>query len=176
MSIVPKGKYRARAREWVLTEIGEKGTPAVAVEFVFSDESLGSIRWDGWLSDAAFDRTIESLRHCGWTGDDLSDLDGLDANEVELVVEDDDYNGKTYSKVKWVNRAGSLAHKSPLTGDKAKFFAKQMQARIRALDASKPAPGPRTAPKAQSARRSSAPSGPVDEREPPPLSDDDITW
>jgi len=178
---IPNGTYRARAKEWVLAEIGANSTTAVSIKFHFEDPELGSIVWDGWLTEKTFDRTIESLRYCGWEGNDLSELHGLDANDVDLVIEQEEYEGRTYPKVKWVNRAGGLAHKTPLTGDKAKFFAAQMKDRIKALDASKAAaPGPRSAPKNQSARRSAAPpasqAGPVDDREPPPLSDDDIPW
>jgi hypothetical protein len=172
VSEILNGKYRARAKEWVLAEIGANSTPAVSVEFVFSDPALGKITWDGWLSDAAADRTLESLRYCGWEGDDLTELRGLDANEVELVIEQEDYQGRSYPKVKWVNRGGGLAHKTPLTGDKARFFAQQMKDRIRALDASKGAPRSAAKPGASQSRRGPS-SGPP---EPPPFSDDDIPF
>jgi hypothetical protein len=172
VSEIQNGTYRARAKEWVLAEIGANSTTAVSIQFAFADPALGSIVWDGWLTEKTFDRTIESLRHCGWEGSDLSELQGLDANEVDLVIEQEEYEGRVYPKVKWVNRAGGLAHKTPLSGDKAKFFALQMKEKIKAFDASKGALPPRTAPKSQSARRS-APAGPP---EPPPLSDDDIPW
>ena len=164
MSNIPNGKYRAKAKEWLLTEIGANATPAVSVDFVFSDPELGKIIWDGWLTDAAADRTLEALRYCGWEGTDINDLQGLDANEVELVIEQEDYNGRSYPKVKWVNRAGGLAHKTPLVGDKARAFAQTMKDRIRALDAAK---GTRPAAKSQSR---SGPAGP----DAPPLTDDDL--
>lgn len=163
---IPNGTYRARAKEWILTEIGEKNTPAVSIEFGFSDPSLGNatIAWDGWLTEKAADRTIESLRYCGWEGLDLTELQGLDRNEVDLVIEAEEYEGRTYPKVKWVNRAGGLSHKVPLTGDRARFFAEQMKLRIRAFDA-------------QAGKRTrSAPSQQSGPPEPPPLSDDDLPF
>lgn len=172
MSQIPNGTYRAKALEWVLAEIGEKNTPAVSIEFGFLDPELGKITWDGWLTEKAADRTIESLRYCGWQGEDLSDLHGLDANEVDLVIEAEEYEGRTYPKVKWVNRAGGLSHKTPLTGDKARFFAQMMKDRIRALDASKGAPRSAAKPQASQSRRGPS-SGPP---EPPPLSDEDIPF
>jgi hypothetical protein len=176
--LVPVGTYRAKALQWVLTEIGEKKTPAVAIEFAFVDPELGKITWDGWLSEKALERTVESLRHCGWEGSDVSELHGLDANEVELVIEHEEYEGNTYAKVRWVNRGGGLSHKTPLSGHAAKFFASQLKDKIKALDASKGATAPRTAPKSQSARRSAPTSSadPAGPPEPPPLSDDDIPW
>ncbi|NMG22528.1 hypothetical protein [Brasilonema bromeliae] len=118
------GKYRAKAVDVMLGESGVKGTPYVGVEFkvVEQGESLGeTVKWSGWLSEKAgpsgktvAERTIESLRACGWTGDDLgcfaTGLHGLDANEVEIVVEmkpydgpNDSHKGKSFPEVKWVN-------------------------------------------------------------------------
>lgn len=131
------GKYRAKATAWTLAESGQ-GTPEVAVAFQFSDPDLGnkSITWHGYLSDKTYQRTVESLRICGWTGDDLSDLAGLDANEVELVVENEEYEGEVNPKVRWVNRiGGGLAVKAPMTPEKAKTFAASMRTKIRAFDA-----------------------------------------
>lgn len=165
------GKYRAKAKEWTLGEAGDKGTPEVAVYFVFTDSELAGqgITWHGFLTDAAADRTIQSLRYCGWTGDDLSNLTGLDANEVELVIENETYEGKTYLRVQWVNKPGGLAVKAPMTGDKAKAFAASMRDRIRALDA---AGGVKRQPAAAKNSRP-AQSGPP---EPPPLTDADIPF
>lgn len=114
------GTYTARASEVMLGTSKEKGTPFVGVMFtVTGGEYAGQkVKWEGWLTERTAERTIESLQHCGWTGDDLSELtkglQGLDQNEVELVVEmepydgpDDAKRGKSYPKVKWVNRAGS---------------------------------------------------------------------
>ncbi|HVO30759.1 MAG TPA: hypothetical protein VMV18_08485 [bacterium] len=138
------GTYKAKASTWALAE-SSKGTPEVAVEFVLTHPDMQgrSITWHGYLSEKTFNRTVESLRYCGWKGDDLSDLSGLDANEVSLVVENEEYEGETHPRVKWVNRAGGLAVKAPMSGDKAKAFAASMRERVRAFDAAKgnkPAP------------------------------------
>jgi len=133
------GTYRAKARTWALAE-SSKGTPEAAVEFVIiapADFAGQSITWHGYLSEAAFARSVESLRHCGWKGDDLSDLAGLDANEVDIVIANEEYEGETHAKVRWVNKAGGLAVKSPMTPDKAKAFAAAMKGQVRAVDISK---------------------------------------
>jgi hypothetical protein len=166
-----KGKFKARAKTglWGLGATSS-GNKEVAVLFDILDESAeySSLTWRGYLSDAAFERTIESLRICGWEGDDLSKLEGLDKNEVELVVEEEEYEGKIQTKVRWVNRLGSLSIKAPLEGDQLKSFAAAMQSRIRALDASK---GKKT--NGASKPSSPPPSGPP---EPPPLTDADIPF
>jgi hypothetical protein len=165
-------RYAARAKTWGLGETS-KGTEQIAVEFeILTEEAeFNHITWFGYFSDKTFERTIESLRHCGWTGHDLTDLTGLDANEVELVIEDeDDEDGNPRARVRWVNRKGGLALKAPLTGDKAKTFAASMRDKIKALDAS--AGRPTQAKPVATAKR--PPVGAHGIQTPPPLTDDDL--
>lgn len=151
-------KYLARAEQWGLGETSTgKEQVAVSFKILTPDADIKSIAWHGYFTPQALDRTIESLRICGWEGNDLSDLRGFDKNEVALVIDDEDYNGETRAKVKWINRAGGgLALKTPLSGDKLKAFALSMVGQIRGLDT-----------KAQKPRSSASP---------PPLTDDDVPW
>lgn len=130
--------FAAKAKSWGLGEAGT-GKEQVAVEFETLTEGadVKSITWFGYFTENTWERTIESLRYCGWKGEDLSDLSGLDANEVDLVIEDEEYQGNTYAKVQWVNRRGGLALKAPLTVERAKSFAASMKDKIKALEASK---------------------------------------
>lgn len=155
-----KRTYRAKAREWGLGETGT-GKEQVAVEFTILTEGATEqgLVWYGYFTEATLERTIESLRHMGWKGDDPSDgLPGLDANEVDIVVENEEFEGRTYAKVQWVNRPGGLAIKAPLAPEKAKAFGAAMRERIRAIDASK---GERKAaqPKAANGSAGAAPAG-----------------
>ena len=160
--------YKAKAKQWALAESSTgKEQVAVLFEILTPDAAEKHLTWYGFFTEATADRTIESLRYCGWQGDDLLDLTGLDTNEVELVVEDEEYEGKINVRVQWINRVAALSLKVPLTGDKAKAFAAAMKGKIRALDA---AGGKRTPSKPAS---SSAPAGPP---EPPPLTDADIPF
>jgi len=158
---IPNGKFLARAKTWVLAEIGEKETPAVSVEFVLS-ESAGeyaglAVTWDGWLTDASYQRTVESLRHCGWEDQDIGDIQGLD-KEVELVIESEEYEGRTYPRVRWVNKPGGVHAKPPMSPERKKSFAAAMSEKIRAFDAAKGRPAPKPA---------NGPTGPRSP-EPPP--------
>lgn len=159
---IKNGTYRAKARTWALGETS-KGTPEAAVEFIFTHPDMegASITWHGYLSESTFDRTVEGLRHCGWTGDDLANMEGLDANEVDLVIENEEYEGKTRPKVRWVNKAGGLALKERMAPEKAKTFAASMRGRIRAADAAK---GVKPA------------NGGGKPAEPPPMDDSDIPF
>jgi hypothetical protein len=172
--------YRAKATLWDLGET-ETGKEQVAVEFMIltPDADVDRITWFGFFTEKTFDRTIESLRIMGWTGNDLSDLQGLDTNEVDLVIADEEYKGKWTPKVRWVNRAGGFALKAPLSGEKKKAFAAQMRDRIKAFDASSGEPKPKAAPAQQPRRETRGANAgrpiPFDDA-PPPMTDDDIPF
>lgn len=161
---------RSKAQEWTLGE-SESGKVYLAVSFKVKDTDGEEkfLGWRGFFTDATTERTIESMRAMGFEGDDMTNLVGLDKNEVDLVVEDEEYEGKTYARVQWVNKPRGPMVKTVLEGDKAKAFAASMKAAFRAHDA---AGGKRTNTKPAA---SSAPQG--DRRpEPPPLSDADIPF
>lgn len=168
-----KRTYRAKASRGQLGETS-KHNPEVAVLFeIITEAPESALTWHGYFTEATTERTIESLRIAGWKGDDLMDFEAgytfpADAPEVDLVVEDEEYEGKTYARVQWVNRVASLSVKTPLTGDKARAFAASMRDKFRAFDAAK---GVRTP------ARPAAPVKPNGQPpEPPPLTDADIPF
>lgn len=125
---IKAGTYKARG---VVAALGftAGGKEQVAVQLaILSEGHEGeTVTWFGYFSDAATDRTLESLRHLGWQGDDLFDLTGIDGNEVSIVLEEDDYNGKTSIKVKWINEIRGLTLKAPMTDAQAKAFSARMK-------------------------------------------------
>lgn len=111
-----KGTYRAKALETMIGKSSKKGTPFVGVMFgITAGEFEGQkVKWEGYLTEATAERTLESFQHMGWTGDDVSVFakpEGIKAltNEVDLVVEMEpsEDGTKHYPKVQWVNRVGS---------------------------------------------------------------------
>lgn len=145
------GTYRAKA---VRAELGETNTGNVQVGIAFqltAEEYSGQkLTWYGTFTDKAMPITLKALRTAGWKGEDVSDLSsigGPDAPEVDLVVENEEYQGQWRTKVKWVNAAGGPMMKTALTGDKAKAFAAKMRGAVLAFDkaagATKAAPSPR---------------------------------
>jgi len=134
----PEGKYLARAISGDLGFTNE-GNEQVAIEFELLDEAYAGqrITWHGSFSEkkgeakfTPLEHTIKSLRACGWTGDDLSDLTGIDANEVQLTIEHSEYKGKVSAKVRWVNKLGGLALKTPLSETQKKAFAAKMRGKV----------------------------------------------
>jgi hypothetical protein len=161
--MLEKGFYRARAVEYALGKT-EKGNRQVAVRFqTFDSEDRPGeqITWYGYFTEKTAERTLESLQHCGWEGDDITDLAGIERNEVQLVVEHEEYEGKTHARVAWVNRAGGggIAIKAPLDEAEKVDFAREVKAKLLAMRQ-----GQRRAPAARSAS-SRAP-------EPPPIATD----
>lgn len=121
-----QGTHKARAKQWDLGH-SDTGKEQIAVMFEITEgEHAGKhITWFGYFTDATIDRTFDSLRHMGWTSDNIAELDGLNTNEVEIVIEPEEYQGKWNDKVKWVNRPSRLALKNQMNDrDKAAFAAR----------------------------------------------------
>lgn len=135
MARVSKGTYPAVARKWDLgtTKSQREDNQVVAVQFeIMEGEFAGSfLTWRGYFTEKAEKRTLESLRHCGWTCNDLSVLTGMGSTQVEIVVDDEQgQDGKTYTKVQWVNRAGGAAGiklNAPMDERQKKAFAARMK-------------------------------------------------
>lgn len=133
------GKYRAFPVEATLGMTGT-GKEQIAVQFQIVGHE-NKVTWYGYFTDKTFERTIESLRYCGWEGSELTDF-GYDKplpegfnKEVELVLDyEDDLEGNPRLKVRWVNGGGGIAVSDPLNAQGAQAFANTMKAKILALD------------------------------------------
>ena len=135
--MIEAGTYEARPITAALGQTkGDK--PCVGVEFEL--DTGAHISWFGYFTEKTTERTIESLRFCGWTGQDLDDLREIGSKDkltVQLVIEHEEYDGKTTAKVQWVNRGGGLRLSKPLEGQAAKAFAAQMKGAVVAYDQAK---------------------------------------
>lgn len=87
------------------------------------------------------ERSIESLMHFGFAGDDLDLLQDADETKcaellpevVEYVCAPEEYNGDWSLKVKWVNKPGrgKFTPKKKLEGSDLKAFSAQMKNALR---------------------------------------------
>lgn len=160
--IIPKGIYRALPLE---LELGTASTGAeqVAVRFeLLSGGQEGKrIVWYGFFTEKTAERTIESLRHMGWKGVDLSDLSTA-KEECSIVVDhEQDKDGNFFARVKWVNAAGGPMMKNIMDDSAKKAFALRMRALAAATTGQQ---GPRAKPNGQTGGRPP---------EPPPHTDAD---
>lgn len=155
--MIDEQTVRARAVEGALGT-ASNGTEQVGVQFVLLEgpDEGKNITWYGFFTEKTVDRTIESLRLCGWQGDDLSDLTGIDANDVYLVIaHEENQKGETIARVQWVNgQPQGLAMKDRMDEGTAKAFAERMKGHVLAAkartkgsspNAPKKAPGPNAA-------------------------------
>jgi hypothetical protein len=145
-----RATYRAIAVATTLGLSNQKGTKYIAVNFEIVDHEhyTGEITpaWMGYFTDKSEARTVESLQHMGYEGDDLSDFADLDRDgcarllptPVELVCEPESYTdeqGNTTDRlrIQWVNRVGGGRFKAekPLEGSELKAFSAQMKSVFR---------------------------------------------
>ncbi len=127
-----RGTYRAKATNAQLA-FTDGGKEQVAVEFEITSpgQCFGEmITWYGYFTDKTTERTIKGLRTCGWQGSDLSDLRGVSDNEVSIVIDEEEYQGKSRFKVQWVNALGGGGPKKPMTDTEARAFAARMKGAV----------------------------------------------
>ncbi len=122
------GRYKARAVSAGLGYTsGDKPQVAVELQITEGDAAGELVTWFGYFTDKTHERTFSALRTLGWQGDDLSDLTGIDANEVSITMKEEEYEGKLALKVAWINPLGGVGLKKPMTPAQAKAFAGQMK-------------------------------------------------
>lgn len=116
----------------------EKGTPYVFLPFTVTEgsEQGKTIGFYGYMSEAAFDRTMDTLTKAfpHWDGDLnklASDPNLFVDKECLLVVESEVYEGKTKFKVKWLNPCNEVA--KPMHSSRMSELISKMSARSKAI-------------------------------------------
>ena len=130
------------------------GTPGLRLPLeVTSGECKGTqVEYIAWLSHAALDRSVKTLADVfGWDGNlaalsQLVDSGPFVGRDCEITVEDEEYNGKMYPKIKWLNKAGGGNSAKPLAKDAVAEMVAKLNATSMKLaaepkdDATKPSP------------------------------------
>ena len=160
--MIPEGTYRVRGVDAALGYSSTNNEQvAVTLEFLDGGEDVEGrqMTWYGSFSEKVVTRTFESLRLLGWQGDDVSDLSGIGSTEAFAVVGyEDDREGNTRARVKWINGSGGVALKNRMDEDAARAFAERMKGHVLAHRAKGGAAAARpNGTAATSARRSGAP-------------------
>lgn len=125
----------------------KEGKKQLAICFEILDgECAGRrITWFGYFGDTlsngktpttVTERTIRSLRYCGFRGDDLMTVNdqALDQS-VSITVEHSEYQGKVSAKVAWVNARGGGGFKlsAPMKKDDLRMFAAELKMAVRRI-------------------------------------------
>ncbi len=159
------GTYKGRVvGQVVLGKSAQKGTPQIQFYCAITQGEFKGDRakWTGYFGPNSAGRTVESLQHCGWEGEELGEfadgeLHGLDRNEVELVIDIEDYEvqvddqetgetktvKKSSPKIQWINDgagAGRLDVQNAMMADEAAAFGEKMRGLVLKAKAKKPAP------------------------------------
>lgn len=105
------GNYKAKAIASGIGVSNSKGTPYVRVTFRLID-SGSEIDWFGYVpNEAAQERLVKDLVTMGYKGTNPEELDNLDEESVgaflpatvSLKIEDEEWQGNTRSRVRFVN-------------------------------------------------------------------------
>ncbi len=143
-TLIPQGYYTAVATK-VETENGpsfvqfgytstDKKQVAIAFEITEGEFKGRRLTWFGFFTEKTYERTLESLRYCGFKGDDLSAAQHQDLDqEVSLAIEHEasQKDGKIYPTVRWVNgsRSGGVKLAKPMSADDLRKFGTAMKSR-----------------------------------------------
>lgn len=176
--MIEPGKYRAKIigpvredggiGEWGYAE--SSGNLQIGLEFEIQENGVSTgvtVNWMASFTDNTTQRINDSLKACGWDGECVSSLAGVMDNEVEIVVEINEWNGKSYPKVAWVNRPGSgrIQFRQPIEAHEVKRLTTDLERKLKALN--RPA-GSKSAPKPTKP----APRKPPAEKDPYGLTDE----
>lgn len=179
-NLIAKGRHLARVRvspeavQFGITGEGANAKEQVVVLFDLIDQNDAdygrSISAFLFFTDKTVDRSLESLRHCGWKGDEIAEVGDMAArgelaNDVELVVEHEFYQpdngeGKWQAKVRWINTpgGGAVKLKKPLEGRDLASFSARMKGRARMVGGGAPnGGGSRPSTSSQSSQHPNAP-------------------
>jgi hypothetical protein len=115
-----KGKAIAGSQQYGTA--GDNNTPQIAIDFELG-ENKKTVTCFLFFSPAAYPYSIDRLRACGWEGDNLADLKGIDKLVVDLEVTEETYQGKTRTKVEIMTGPGKVKLDKPISPDD---FAKRV--------------------------------------------------
>jgi hypothetical protein len=122
--ILNAGDYEGAIEDYGIKST-TKGDPQVFIQFKVNKgegQGFANLTWYGGLSTNKSDKvdkspaeyTVETLIACGFSGGDVEELcGGIASNSLKvgtkmsLHIEDNNYNEKITSRIKYVNRPGS---------------------------------------------------------------------
>lgn len=155
MGLIAEGKYRAKVVEHSqVTENENSGNEEVRAlcEILEEGEFKGQARtWYGYFTEATAERTIESLRHMGWKGDDITAIKLEPGVEFQIVIKHEESlkePGKMRDRIAFINRLASVYVGQPMSDTKKADFAKRMKGLVLATksgERSSPNGGPKSA-------------------------------
>lgn len=131
-----KGRAIAGSEQYGTTK---KGDEQIAIDVEIP--SLGcSYTTFLYFTEAAAPYAIERLRACGWQGNDISKLAGIDKNEITVGIKYETYQGKERMKIDIATGGGRVQLENPLDERAKRAFAARMQSFLKGAGGGAPAP------------------------------------
>lgn len=115
-SIQVPGRYLGKAESAEITKSKNKGTPGALL--LLRNDAGDHIYHTLWLSDGALENSVNTLKEVfGFDGNFETINDQVKGKECSFTVEMEEYEGKEYPRVKWLNtpRASQPVEDSMLT-------------------------------------------------------------
>ena len=144
-----KGHFEAIISDHALAE-AKKGTASVkfrltANKNILTGEDIQpeAVFFDAWLTDTAFDGTMKTLSDSlGWTGNDFNDFNGTGkfvGMKVCIVCEEETYENKIRTKVKFMNNINRVPRINPMDSGKVRNLAESLKGKAMAYRQKSPA-------------------------------------
>ena len=123
MSQIQLGRQPATAIACTVGESTKKGTPGVFL--TFRNDEGATIETALWLSEKAFERTVQVLREVFGFDDNFDTIEGqVIEKRCSITVEEElDDKGKAWPRVKWINPEQTAPKAAPAD------FLKQLSAK-----------------------------------------------
>lgn len=129
------GKYKAVAVAGHIKE-ASTGTEQYVIDFKITEGEFEGEEIRGWFSCSpkAMKYTIKTLLACGceFKDGDATNLDGLGDLEVVLTIVNEEWNGETRTKIKWVNAPGTSDNAGLLTDEKKSLLRERVKGELMA--------------------------------------------
>lgn len=147
---------------WIKSK--QKQTPGIEMEI--SNDQGEVITHTLYVTDATVANVVKQLQYTGWNAESWDDLSTIGSKPFQIVVQSEEFNGRWYPKVAWINADGSQGGgegQSRMSPSELKSFSAQMRGKLVAArggkpSASPPARGTGGAPRASAPANSNAPT------------------
>lgn len=124
---IPAGYYKGR----VVADSAQYGVTTNGNDQIVLDIDVPKLgrQFSTFLvfSDNGAQYEIERLRACGWAGDDILHLTGVDKNEVDVQIAYEVYNGKRQMKVRIATGGGRFKLEATMDDKQKRAFAARMK-------------------------------------------------
>ncbi len=131
--MIPQGEYEAQGAKPLLMTKAKNGNDRVVVVMKITQgvQEGALIDFRGMLTGGATPITLEALKLMGYDGTDESVM----RNKVRIVVNHEEYEGKTYANIQYVNDPNRLAQYTELSAAESAAAKQRLKAAYLAIKA-----------------------------------------